>query len=127
MTREQANRNNRAIERMNARKRATAERIFAIQMIFVLIVFLAFGAISIWAIGEMAIERNVRYNYTTTTLIEVQQGDTLWTIAENARICQRQDLRQIVWLIQQQNGLRDALIFPNDILAVPVFDNLPAE
>lgn len=71
--------------------------------------------------------RRERYSFTTTTQIEVQRGDTLWTIAEQARTTNRQDIRQIVFIIQQQNELQGGLIFPHQILQIPVFDNPPAE
>lgn len=127
MTNKQAQRNKQAIERMNERKKKSAERIFAIQMIFMLVVFLAFATLSIWAIGEMAIERNARYNFQEITMIEVQRGDTLWNFAETIRTCQRQDLRQIVFLITQINEFDGSVIIrEGDVIALPVFDSTPA-
>nr|WP_309862402.1 LysM peptidoglycan-binding domain-containing protein [Desmospora profundinema] len=54
-------------------------------------------------------------------VIQVQPGDTLWSIARQAA-GQDRDVRQVVNVIREINGLREAVIHPGQELKVPVYD-----
>jgi Tfp pilus assembly protein FimV len=47
----------------------------------------------------------------------VQPGDTLWSIASDA--AGSGDVRQVVYLIQERNGLRDTVLIPGQVLELP--------
>jgi nucleoid-associated protein YgaU len=49
--------------------------------------------------------------------VVVQPGDTLWSIASDA--AGSGDVRQVVDLIQERNGLRDTVLIPGQVLELP--------
>lgn len=55
---------------------------------------------------------------TKMTIVTVQPGDTLWSIAE--RVDRHQDPRQTVFEIMRANGLSSAVIRPGQVLEIPV-------
>lgn len=54
-------------------------------------------------------------------VMQVQPGDTLWSIARQAG-GQQQDVRQVIQEIREMNELGEALIQPGQKLLVPVYD-----
>lgn len=118
-----ADRLQRMIEQREARKqeRKAQEKISIRQYkIRNFMIFLGLIALILIA-GLITYEHNARYSFDTTAQIVVQQGDSLWTLAEQARTNPRQDIRQIVFIIEQQNELAGGFIFPDQILVIPIF------
>jgi nucleoid-associated protein YgaU len=60
------------------------------------------------------------YEFHETTYHRVAQGETLWNIAQQ-HSDNRHDTRRVVWEIQQLSDTT-ALIFPGDLLIIPVFE-----
>lgn len=50
--------------------------------------------------------------------INVQEGDTLWSIASN--YMSNKDIREAIYEIARHNNIQDASIYPGDIIAIPV-------
>lgn len=56
-----------------------------------------------------------QYNYIT-----VQKGDTLWSIASNLSIYNDMEIRELVYLISNDNDIYNASIYPGDIIKIPL-------
>ncbi len=56
-----------------------------------------------------------QYNYIT-----VQKGDTLWSIASNLTNYNDMEIRELVYLISNDNDIYNASIYPGDIIRVPL-------
>jgi LysM domain-containing protein len=54
-----------------------------------------------------------QYNYIT-----VQKGDTLWSIASN--YAQDGEIREFIYIISKENNINNSIIYPNDIIKVPL-------
>ena len=50
--------------------------------------------------------------------ITVQKGDTLWAIARH-NLPVGYDIREYIWIIQRDNQIEGAIIFPGQILLLP--------
>lgn len=56
-----------------------------------------------------------QYNYIT-----VEEGDTLWSIASNYADSSHTDIRELVYLISNENDIYNASIYPGDVIKVPM-------
>ncbi len=56
-----------------------------------------------------------QYDYIT-----VQMGDTLWSIASNYTDCSNMEIRELVYLISNENKIYNAVIYPGDIIKIPL-------
>lgn len=54
--------------------------------------------------------------------LTVQHGDTLWSIASDNYKNSNKDIRQIIYLIQQANGKRNANLKVGEYLILPTLD-----
>lgn len=53
--------------------------------------------------------------------VTVHQGDTLWSIAE--RYCLKNcDIRDYISVIRKHNSLKSAIIYPGQVIEIPVND-----
>lgn len=82
------------------------------------LVIFGFVAIIIFA-AIASFNRQDNYHFEETTIHIVEQGDTLWSIARQ-HSDNRHDVRQVIWIIQQLNDTT-AMIFPRQVLEIPVF------
>lgn len=55
-----------------------------------------------------------RYNYLT-----VEEGDTLWSIASNYADSSNADIRELVYIISNENNIYNSSIFPGDVIKIP--------
>ncbi|NLY86075.1 MAG: LysM peptidoglycan-binding domain-containing protein [Tissierellia bacterium] len=51
--------------------------------------------------------------------VEVVEGDTLWTIVSRY-ITERDNMQKIIYDIKKFNGMDDSLIYPGDIIKIPI-------
>lgn len=51
--------------------------------------------------------------------VMVQPGDTLWKIARN-HLPAGMDVRKFIFLIEKANGISNSMIYPGDILLLPM-------
>ena len=51
---------------------------------------------------------------------EVECGDTIWSIASDLKP-QGLNIQEFVWEIRQINNKQDCIIYPNEVLKIPVF------
>lgn len=49
--------------------------------------------------------------------INVKEGDTLWSLASNYN---NEDIRELVQTIKVENNIKNATIYPGDIIRVPI-------
>lgn len=50
--------------------------------------------------------------------VTVQKGDTLWAIARD-NLPTGYDIREYLWIIQRDNQIEGAIIFPGQVLLLP--------
>lgn len=50
--------------------------------------------------------------------IKVTKGDTLWSIASDYAV--NKEIRQVIYEISEANNIDNALIYPGDIIMVPL-------
>jgi len=67
------------------------------------------------------------YEYSSTQRYIVERGDTLWEIAERITPSDRQDPRQVIYIIEQETkrltGVKvQSILQVGDTLYLPVFD-----
>lgn len=55
------------------------------------------------------------YNYIT-----VEEGDTLWSIASNYIYNSNMEIRELVYVISNENSIYNASIYPGDVIKVPM-------
>lgn len=60
-----------------------------------------------------------KYAYENTVYYEIEQGDTLWTIARRYTTSE-QDVRRVIGIIKDINKC-DSTIYPGDWLEIPDF------
>lgn len=61
------------------------------------------------------------YDFSETDTYRVESGDTLWTIA-NQYYDNSHDIRKVIGIIEEINET-SALIYPGDILEIPIFED----
>jgi len=79
-------------------------------MIFCIFISLLF--IYLW-------DRSENNNYSHVIMVTVNEGDTLWNIAEKHRYG-KADIRKIISEIKKINNLNGEFIYPGQQLAVPI-------
>jgi LysM repeat protein len=55
-----------------------------------------------------------QYSYIT-----VQKGDTIWSIASNFTDNSNIEIRKLVYIISNENKIKNASIYPGDIIRIP--------
>lgn len=55
------------------------------------------------------------YNYIT-----VEEGDTLWSIASNYVDKSNMEIRELVYVISNENSIYNASIYPGEVIKVPM-------
>ncbi len=67
---------------------------------------------------------NKVYGYSRSNnqyiMVTVKEGDTLWTLAKNNNKSNR-DIRKIVHEIKDINNLHYMIIYPGDLIKVPIY------
>lgn len=112
------NRRNKSRKQKRERRKEIATGIAGSVITMLLLV----GFVIILFLGEA--NRQARYSFQEITMYNVSKGDTLWEIAQEVRTSNRQDIRQIVFLIVEMNNFDGSvLIRAGDVIAIPVFDN----
>ncbi len=53
-------------------------------------------------------------------MVTVQDGDTLWSIASSYADNSNTDIRELVYLISNENSIYNASIYPGDVIKVPM-------
>lgn len=87
--------------------------------IYAIIIFAAVVVIFV-GIVRLAISSDAaKYEYEHTVYYEVEQGDTLWTIASKYTV-EKQDVRRVIEIIKNLNNC-DSSIYPGDWLEIPDF------
>jgi len=63
----------------------------------------------------------IQYDYYTTLSIisEVKPGDTLWQIASE-HMNKGTDIRKLIYEIKAINSMDDSVIFPGQLIKIPV-------
>ena len=56
-----------------------------------------------------------QYNYIT-----IEEGDTLWSIASNYTDNSNMEIRELIYLISNENSIYNASIYPGDVIKVPL-------
>ena len=100
-----------SVRRLRLRKEKQRARRNRILLVFT-IVFALF-CITAYAWGD---EKKVTYEE-----VIVNQGDTLWSIA-NQYTPASKDVRKTVHAIKKTNDCRDNVLYPGDVLLIPVYN-----
>jgi len=74
----------------------------------------------VFSISGLVFESN-ELQYTETTEVSIQQGDTLWNIASSVN-SDRYNNHKIILEIKELNKLKSPLIIPGQKIKVPVLD-----
>lgn len=84
-------------------------KIFLVISIFLisLIVFMLFSIITVYP------ENIENYEY-----IQIKSGDTLWNIA--SKYNNKVEIRKFTFIIMEKNNLKDCMIYPGDIIKIPI-------
>lgn len=90
----------------------SSEKLLPILSIIVLFFVSAFFGVQLFYSNNNSSSQAVSFIEVT-----VKSGDTLWTIAKKS--VPDQDPRKVVWVIQSENQLQQATIFPGQVLKVP--------
>jgi len=56
-----------------------------------------------------------QYNYIT-----VEEGDTIWSIASNYVDKSNMEIRELVYVISNENSIYNASIYPGDVIKIPM-------
>lgn len=56
-----------------------------------------------------------QYNYIT-----VEEGDTIWSIASNYVDKSNMEIRELVYVISNENRIYNASIYPGDVIKIPL-------
>lgn len=56
-----------------------------------------------------------QYNYIT-----VEEGDTIWSIASTYVDKSNMEIRELVYVISNENSIYNAFIYPGDVIKIPV-------
>ncbi|MBP1925321.1 hypothetical protein J2Z76_001180 [Sedimentibacter acidaminivorans] len=56
-----------------------------------------------------------QYNYIT-----VEEGDTIWSIASNYLDKSDMEIRELVYVISNENNIYNASIYPGDVIKIPM-------
>ncbi|MDX1690718.1 MAG: LysM peptidoglycan-binding domain-containing protein [Acidimicrobiia bacterium] len=83
-----------------------------------LAVGVAFALLLVTATGATATGDPIEAPAVATVEYEVEAGDTLWAIAETIT-APGDDIRRVVFDIQQANDLPDSVILPGQVLILP--------
>lgn len=92
-------------------------------IVSVIAVIMVVGGVLGGTIYLMVSNAVTRYAYSRTVTYYVEQGDTLWTIAQGYSDPKNQDVRRVIDIIEDINDCT-ADIYPGDALEIPVFDCL---
>lgn len=90
------------------------------------VAFIAVLGVSVTVIGMSLLQPNSTYlaaqhHLEPTLQVVVEPGDTLWGIAK--QFFPDTDPRIATLAIQNSNNLIDAVIYPGQIISLPLFDN----
>lgn len=94
---------------IRSKKRFTSALIFTMMMFFLILTYFT-------GIGSVISNANVTEEYVTFVVVE---GDTLWSIAKEFNFYQ-EDLRAVVRKIERHNQLTSHMIYPNQIIEIPI-------
>ena len=106
-------------ERLEISKRRRAEQIRK-RIIMVCLVVMIF-ATTVLAITQRAAADTPKTRQKTCTSVEVQPGDTLWSIAETYYTDECIDLRTYIDEIKRTNNMYDDKIVSGNYLIVPYY------
>jgi len=56
-----------------------------------------------------------QYNYIT-----VEEGDTIWSIASNYVDKSNMEIRELIYVISNENSIYNASIYPGDVIKIPM-------
>lgn len=80
--------------------------------------FMSILFISILAFTSMTTLNAYSKDIPQFDYIKVTEGDTLWSIASDYD--DNKEIRQVIYEISEANNIDDALIYPGDIIKVPL-------
>lgn len=101
------------MKRMNRqRARKAARRLTLRTAAVIALLVMTIGVAGFWGTSEANSSSRGEYHY-----IVVQEGETLWKIAQDTGI--NEDIRDVVIRIQQLNNLNQSVIHPGQRLLVP--------
>lgn len=80
--------------------------------------FISILFISILVFSSMATLNAYSKDIPQFDYIQVKEGDTLWSIASDYD--DNKEIRQVIYEISEANNLNNALIYPGDIIMVPL-------
>lgn len=89
-------------------------------LILIALIFLGSLCIYVGAKHESA------YEYHDVGIWVVEEGDTLWNIA-NEHCNETHDTRKVIVIIQSLNNDLSATIYPGQVIDVPLFENMDWE
>lgn len=92
-------------------------------IVYTITVIVIIGGVLGGTIYIMVTNAAAKYTYQRTVTYYVEQGDTLWAIAQNYSDSKNQDVRRVIDIIEDINDC-PADIYPGDALEIPVFDCL---
>jgi len=80
--------------------------------------FISILFVSILVFASMTTLKAYSKNIPQFDYIRVEKGDTLWSIA--SKNMNGKDIRKTVYEISKLNNIHDSVIYPGDILKLPV-------
>ena len=83
-----------------------------------IIILLFFGILLSQLVIPLVTKANSPDNYIT---VIVQEGDSLWTIAKQFNN-NKLDIRKYIYLIQQQNGMKNSMLQPGQLIRIPLYE-----
>ena len=83
------------------------------RFMFLAILLISFISFTLFSTYKAYSKDILQFDYIT-----IHNGDTLWSIASNYSV--NKDIREVIYNISKINNINDAVIYPGDIIKIPL-------